>query len=201
MAVVRARGTERDFVIHVAAPACWGAAAAAAARAAALIAAATARGAATLIIIIAAVIAASPAATAAAAIPAVKDGQLTAILAQDHLCRVAVLAALILPFAGFQLAFDIHLGALFQVLFGHLGEVFIEDRHGMPFGAFLAFARGLVAPGFRRGDAQVHDLAAVLETAHLGVAPEIADDDHLVDGTGHAFPPNLILCGGYPPAG
>jgi hypothetical protein len=62
-----------------------------------------------------------------------------------------------------------------------LAQPFVEDRHGMPFGALLAFAAGLVGPAFRRGDAQVDNLAAALKTAHFGVTPEIADDDYLVD--------------------
>src|SRR5690606_31885457 len=88
-------------------------------------------------------------ATAAAFAPSAEQRQLAAELAQHDLGGVAVLAALVLPFAGFQRALDIDRAALAQILLGDLAEVLVEDGDRMPFGAFLALARVAVAPGFR----------------------------------------------------
>jgi hypothetical protein len=55
----------------------------------------------------------------------------------------------------------------------------------MPFGLFFPFAGRLVAPGFRRGDAQIRDRAAVLRASDFRILAEIADEDHLVHATGH----------------
>src|SRR5262245_9963232 len=51
--------------------------------------------------------------------------------------------------------------------------------------AYAALAGRLVAPGVRRGHAQIRDRPAVLRAPDLGVAAEIADQDHLVHATGH----------------
>lgn len=94
---------------------------------------------------------------------------------------VAIVAVLVLLFAGFQLSFDADLAALLQVLLGHVHEGFVVDRQGMPFRAVLALAGGLVFPALGRGDAQVRDLAAVLEALDFRVLAQIADEDDLVD--------------------
>src|SRR5690606_34764052 len=91
---------------------------------------------------------------------------------QHDLGRIAVLAGLILPVAGFQLALDIDGRSLAQILLGDFRERFREDRDRMPIGALLALARRAIAPGLGGGDAQIADLAAIGEAAHLGVAAE-----------------------------
>src|SRR5258708_1966358 len=83
----------------------------------------------------------------AGAAGAVGHRQLAAKALQNELGRVALLAAVVGPFAGLQGALDINLGSLLQVLLGDLGEPLVEDHDAMPFGALLALARHLVAPG------------------------------------------------------
>ena len=101
-------------------------------------------------------------------------------MAQHNLGRVAILAGLILPFPGFQLALDINLTALAQVFLGHIAQAIIENRDRMPFGAFLLIAVPVLI-ALRRGDAQVHHLAAILEIAHFRVPPQTAQDNDLID--------------------
>ena len=55
----------------------------------------------------------------------------------------------------------------------------------MPFGALLALARLLVAPGFGGSDAKIDDRLAAAEATHLRVPPEIADQNDLVDAASH----------------
>src|SRR6056297_1067939 len=125
------------------------------------------------------------AAAAAAVGAAVEHGQLAAIGAQHDLGAVAVLTGLVLPFARLELALDIDLGALAQVLLGHARERLGKDRDRVPLGLFAPLAGVAILPLLGGGDAKVADLAPVLEGAGLGVAAEIADDDDLVDGAGH----------------
>jgi hypothetical protein len=47
-------------------------------------------------------------------------------------------AALVLPFARLQLAFEVDLRPLLAILLGDLAEVFVESHDIMPFGALLA---------------------------------------------------------------
>src|SRR5262249_9411573 len=96
-----------------------------------------------------------------------------------------VLARLVLPFAGLQLALEIDLRTLLQILLGDPTEPLVEDNDAVPFGALAALAGGLVAPGFRGRHAQIGNRAAVLRAPALVILPEIADQDHLVDATGH----------------
>src|SRR5690606_17784002 len=88
-----------------------------------------------------------------------------------------------LPFAGLQRALDIDLGALLQILLGHLAETFVEDHHAVPLGLFLALAAALVAPGLGGRDIQVGDRPAVLRAPDFRVGPEVPDQNHLVDTT------------------
>src|SRR3546814_15205772 len=67
------------------------------------------------------------------------------------------------------LAFEINLGALLQIALGHTRQPFIEDRDGVPFGAFLPLAGVLVLPAFAGRAPQLAALAAVLERAHFRV--------------------------------
>ena len=101
-------------------------------------------------------------------------------MAQHNLSRVAILARLILPFPGFQLAFNIDLTALAEVFLGNLAQAVIENRDRMPFGAFLLIAFPVLV-AFRRGDAQIHHLAAILEIAHFRVPTQTAQDNDLID--------------------
>src|ERR1700751_1575625 len=58
----------------------------------------------------------------------IQHRQLAAEAVQHDLGRVALLAALIGPFAGLQCALEIDLRALLQVLLGDLGEPLVEDH-------------------------------------------------------------------------
>src|SRR5690242_647630 len=122
---------------------------------------------------------------AAGAAGAVEHRQFAAKALQHDLGRVALLAAVVGPFAGLQRALDVNLGALLQVFLGNLGKPLVEDHDAVPFGALLALARHLVAPGLGGGDRQIGDAHAVLRRTDLGVAAEIADENHLVDTTSH----------------
>src|SRR5438874_11501498 len=119
-------------------------------------------------------------ATATAATAAVEKDELAAEALEDDFGRIAVGAGLVLPLARLDLALEIDLGALAQIGFGDAAEIFVEDDDAVPLGPLLALAV-LVLPGLRRGDAQVHHLAAIVQRPALGVVPEIADQDDLVD--------------------
>src|SRR5262249_9124171 len=93
----------------------------------------------------------------------------------------------ILPFACLELAFEVDLRALLQILLGDLGEPLAENDHAMPFGLFATFAGGLVAPVFGGGDAQVRDRPAVLGAADFRIGAQIADENDLVDAACHDF--------------
>src|SRR5262249_19442483 len=99
--------------------------------------------------------------------------------------RVALDIILVGPLARLQLALEIDLRALLQILLGDAAETLAEDHHPVPLGLLLALAGVLVAPVLRRRHAQVDDRPAVLGTAHLRVCAEIADQDHLVDAACH----------------
>src|SRR5262245_30874125 len=122
---------------------------------------------------------------AAATAAAVEHGERRVEALQHHLGRVALDVVLVGPLAGLQLALEIDLGALLQVLLGHPAEALAEDHHAVPLGLFLALAGVLVAPVLRGRDAQVDDRPAVLGPPHLRVLAEIADQDHLVDAAYH----------------
>src|SRR5690606_22926320 len=74
-------------------------------------------------------------------------------------------------------------------------QVLVVDRHRMPFGALFPLAGLAVAPGLGGGDAQVADLAARGEAAHLGVAAQVADQDDLVHRSRHHQPPVARILG------
>ena len=122
---------------------------------------------------------------AGATAAAIKHGERAVEALQHHFRGIAVLAVLALPFARLQLAFDVNLGALFQILLGHPAQPFVEDHHGVPLRLFATLAGRLVAPGFGRCNPQVGDRAAVLRAADLGILAEIANQDDFVDGSGH----------------
>jgi pyruvate dehydrogenase (quinone) len=80
-----------------------------------------------------------------------QHGQFTAELLQHDLGRILLDARIIGPLAGLDRALDIDRRTLAQILLGDLHQVVVEDHHAVPFGLFLALARGAVAPGFRGG--------------------------------------------------
>src|SRR5260221_6185691 len=85
---------------------------------------------------------------AAALTATAEHGELAAIFLQHDFGRVFLGTALIGPFAGLQLAFDVDCGALFQIALGDIDDAVVEDHDAVPLGLFLALARGLVAPAF-----------------------------------------------------
>src|ERR687893_139421 len=105
---------------------------------------------------------------------AVEDRQLAAEALQHHLGAVLLLPLLVGPLARLQLALDIHLRALLQVMLGHPRQVLVEDHHRVPLGLLLALPRRLVLPRLRRGDPQVHHRLARVEPPHLRVPAQIA---------------------------
>ena len=124
-------------------------------------------------------------ASLATAAAAVEHGE-RAAEARDHdLGRVALLAALVGPFARRELALDIDLGALAHVLLCDLRQLLVEDDDTVPFGALLALAALAIAPRIRRGHRHVHHGSAILHGPHFGVAAEIADQDDFVDAARH----------------
>src|SRR4029079_13955192 len=120
------------------------------------------------------------AAAAARAFTTVEEDQFTAGTLKHHLGGVAVVAAIVGPLPGLDLALEIDLRALAQIMLRDPAKILVEDHDLVPFGLFLAFAGGFVAPALRRGDSEVHHFAAVVERTGLGVRAEIADQDHLV---------------------
>ena len=138
----------------------------------------------------------APAPASAAFATAAEQGQFAAEALQDHLGGVLLLAALVGPFAGLQLALDIDRAALAQILLGDPGQVLVEDHHPVPLGAFALLAAAAVLPALGGGEREVHDLGAVLGASHLRVAAEVADQDDLVDAARHrlalACPSNAI---------
>ena len=122
---------------------------------------------------------------AATAAAAVEHGE-RAAEARDHdLGRVALLAALVGPFARRELSLDIDLGTLAHELLCDLRQLLVEDDDTVPFGALLALAGLAIAPRIRRGHRHVHHGSAILHGLHFGVAAEIADQDDFVDAARH----------------
>ncbi|KIU01676.1 hypothetical protein QU38_00405, partial [Staphylococcus aureus] len=100
--------------------------------------------------------ASAPAFAGIAAVAAAAHAEFAIEAGQHDLGRIPLLAIL-LPLAGLQLALEVDLGALPQVLLGDPGEVLVPDHDRMPVGALLALAAALVAPLLGRGDAHVAD--------------------------------------------
>jgi hypothetical protein len=92
---------------------------------------------------------------------------------------------LVLPLAGAQLAFDVNLRTLAQETFGHAHQTVRLQHDAVPFGAFLALARGAVFPAFAGRDAQIGDAPAALERLDLWIGPQIPDQNDLVDAACH----------------
>src|ERR1700760_3208896 len=68
-----------------------------------------------------------PETAAATAGATIEHGEVRIESLQHHLGRIFFGAALVGPFAGLQLAFNVNLGALLQILLGNLAEPFVED--------------------------------------------------------------------------
>ena len=131
-----------------------------------------------------------PTATAAAGI---QHGEFAPETAQHDLGGVPVLTVLALPFAGLELALHIHLGALFQVLLGHVGNTVVEHHNPVPLGPFPALAGGAVVPGLGGRHRHVDDLIAVLGEADLGITAQVSNQNDFVNAAGHAFRPLQVV--------
>src|SRR6266567_4182899 len=130
-----------------------------------------------------------PGSAAPAGSSAIEHGELRVEALQHHLGRIAVLALRVLPFAGLQLALEIDLGTLLEILLGDPAKPLVEDHDPMPLGPLPAFAGRLVAPAVGRRPAQVRHRPAVLGAADFRIRSEIADQDHLVHATRHECSP------------
>jgi hypothetical protein len=98
----------------------------------------------------------------------------------DNFETGALLAFLILPFAGLDAAFNEYLGAFFQILLGDFG-LFAPNDDFVPLGALLAFAVA-VFEGFVGGDGKIGDGLAAAGVAGFRVAAETADEDDFIYG-------------------
>ena len=96
------------------------------------------------------------------------------------------MAFFVLPLTRLQPAFDVHLAAFAQIFAGDFAEP-REAHDRMPLGALLLFAGLLVLPGLGRCDAQVRHRGAALGVSSLRIAPQIADQDDLVDAARHVL--------------
>src|SRR6185437_5971566 len=136
------------------------------------------------------IVGANPAATAAA----IQHGQVRVEALQHHFGRVFFGAALVGPFAGLQLAFNVNLGTLFQILPGNLAEPFVEDHDPMPLGLFLALAGRLVAPVLGGRNAEICNRPSVLGAPDFRILAEISNQNHLVYTSSHCRSPlsNLL---------
>jgi hypothetical protein len=85
------------------------------------------------------------------ALAAIKHDQLAIEAANNDFSRITVIAALILPFAGLQLAFDIDLAAFAQKPLSDTDKPITGQSNAMPFGALFRLTSLLVFPAFRSG--------------------------------------------------
>src|SRR3546814_11056387 len=103
----------------------------------------------------------------------------------SDVCSSDLLTTLILPFPCAQLAFYIDLAALAQEAFSDIDQAFRENSDSVPFGPVLALARIPILPAFAGRDADIADLAAILEAANFRLRAKIPDQNHLVDVACH----------------
>ena len=94
---------------------------------------------------------------------------------KDDFSRIFVGARLISPFARLQLSLDIDLAALAEILLGNAHQSFVEDRDIMPVGLFALFTGIFVFPAFGCRNAEIGNLAAVLEATDFRVFAQITD--------------------------
>src|SRR3546814_5091188 len=76
-----------------------------------------------------------------------------------------------------QLAFYIDLAALAQEAFSDIDQAFRENSDSVPFGPVLALARIPILPAFAGRDADIADLAAILEAANFRLRAKIPDQN------------------------
>ena len=98
---------------------------------------------------------------------------------RDDLRRVFLDAVLVRVLARLQPALDVD-GAPFLQEFAGDFRLAPEEHDAMPFGALLLLA-ALVLPLLGGRDVEVGDGVAAGRVARLGIAAEIAEQDHLVD--------------------
>ena len=98
----------------------------------------------------------------------------------DDFGGVALLAALVGPFAGLQAAFDVEFAAFACVLADDFGGAAVGDD-AVPFGFFAFFAGVFVVPGLTGGDGDVGHRFAVGHVAHVRVVAQVADEYDFVD--------------------
>ncbi len=115
-----------------------------------------------------------------AALPGVEHLQIV----DDDLRDVTILTALVLPLASLQAALDVDFRALAHVLLRDLGKA-AENDQAVPLRALLLLAALLVGPGVTGGEVDVADWRAGLGEADLGILTDVADQDDLVDASGH----------------
>jgi hypothetical protein len=119
----------------------------------------------------------------------IQHGQFAAEVPQNHLGRLTLISVLVGVFPGLQRALDIDLAALADIFLRDLGDSLVVDHDSVPLSPFLAFAGRTIAPGLACRDRKSDNLAAALQRPGFRVAPQIADQNHLVHTTGHiAFP-------------
>src|SRR5690606_4175266 len=110
----------------------------------------------------------------AVATPAEEDD-----LGGDDLGGPAALPVAVLPLAGLEAALHVALPPLAQVLAAELAEL-APDDDAVPLGALLALAGRLVRPGVGGGEAEVRHRLPARREAHLGVGPQVPEQNHLV---------------------
>src|ERR1700710_251318 len=104
--------------------------------------------------------------------------------ASEHdLGGVAFNAGLVDPFPRLKLALDVDLRTPFQEAFSDLRDLAVEHDDAMPLGALLTLAGRLVIPTLARGKVEGNNLVTGSTAADFRILTEIADQDHLVDGS------------------
>src|SRR6266852_7402379 len=96
----------------------------------------------------------------------------------DNFKAGALLAFLVLPFAGLDAAFDKNQRTFFQILLGDFG-LFAPDDDLVPLGALLALAVAIFV-GFVGGDGKIGDGLAASGVARLGIAAQAADENDFI---------------------
>jgi len=123
---------------------------------------------------------------------ALRTGASPSAAAEQHdavaanLGGVALVAVLVVPLPRLQAALDVDLLALHQVLAERLGGL-SPEHHAVPLRFLLALS-AFVVPHLGGGHVEGGDRRASWCVTQLGVAPEIADENHFVDAS-HATNP------------
>src|SRR5579885_2367483 len=128
------------------------------------------------------------AATHAAAAATVEHGEFAPEALEHDLGRIFLGTGVICPLAGLERALDVELRTLLHIFLNNVDQPLVEDHDPMPLGPLLALAAVLVAPRLRGRERQVRDARPILGAADLGVAPDIAHENHLVHAARHRVP-------------